>query len=182
MKTSPPLGRPVMPRLPHHDGNNDLTNVWQILVRVWFVFRAINPLPRPPLTHPHKATRDYRENAFFLSDLWFTWGLKPLYDQFQSSFKGTSSLRHVRESRTSTNGHTSTTATFFFGPVESPYISSYLNLSTMAERLLIKCVHNCQETSRPRSVFLSVTEEKVRNGHKNLTRVAHWLLIMPCNR
>ena len=62
---------------------------------------------------------------------------------------------------------------FFFGPVDSPYISSYLNLSTMAERLLIKCVHNCQETSRPRSVFLSVTEEKVRNGHKNLTRVAH---------
>ena len=71
---------------------------------------------------------------------------------------------------------------FFFGPVESPYISSYLNLSTMAERLLIKCVHNCQETSRPRSVFSSVTEEKVRNGHKNLTRRAHWLLIMPCNR
>ena len=53
------------------------------------------------------------------------------------------------------------------------YISSYLNLSTMAERLLIKCVHNCQETSRPRSVFSSVTEEKVRNGHKNLTRRAH---------
>ena len=33
---------------------------------------------------------------------------------------------------TSTNRHLSTTTTFFFVPADSPYIDSYLNLSTTA--------------------------------------------------
>ena len=68
----PSLGKTCNAYLPHHDGNKDLADVWQIPMRVLFVFRTINPLPPPPLTLPHKATRDYRENVFSLSDLWFT--------------------------------------------------------------------------------------------------------------
>ena len=62
-------------------------------------------------------------------------------------------VTHDQYSRTSTNGHLSTTATslqrpLFFVPADSPYITSCLNLSTMATSLQrqrpLKYVPNCQ--------------------------------------
>ena len=70
-----------------------------------------------------------------------------------------------KDSRTLTNGHLSTTATFFV-PADSPYIGSCLNLSTTATSLqqkrLLKRVPNCQNNLSTTASFFQRLMKKSR--------------------
>ena len=84
-----------------------------------------------------------------------------------------------KDSRTLTNGHLSTTATFFV-PADSPYIGSCLNLSTTATSLqqkrLLKRVPNCQNNLSTTASFFS-DWWKSQEWSWNLIRMERWWLI-----
>ena len=56
----------------------------------------------------------------------------------------------------------------FFAPMDSPYIDSWINLTTTAISLQwqqpLQCIPNCQNNPSTTASFFSAAYEKVKNG------------------